>query len=271
MPENKHTIVVLGCGWLGLPLAEALIKEGHSIKGSTTSSDKIALLESKRIQPFLIALSEDQVVGDITAFFKDAEILLIDIPPKLRGVNKENFVAKINGIIPHIEKSSIRKVLFVSSTSVYADDNSEVNEATIPTPDSESGQQLLDAEKLLQANRKFKTTIVRFGGLIGADRHPIKHLAGRDNLANPQAPVNLIHQDDCIGIILKIIQEEAWYETYNAVAPYHPTRAEFYHKKAQEMNLAMPKFATDKPSFGKLISSEKIEKTLGYSFVQNKL
>nr|WP_294933627.1 SDR family oxidoreductase [uncultured Flavobacterium sp.] len=271
MPEKLNTIAILGCGWLGLPLAAALLKEGHAVKGSTTSPEKIALLEAKGIRPFLVALSEKEIAGDIIRFLENSEILIIDIPPKLRGENKENFTAKIARLIPHIEKAPVKKVLFVSSTSVYPDDNSNVNEGSIPVPDTESGKQLFEAEKLLQDNSNFRTTIVRFGGLIGPDRHPIKQLAGRDNLANPEAPVNIIHQEDCIGIILKIIAEEAWGETYNAVAPYHPTRQEFYHKKAADMNLAIPKFASDKPSFGKLISSEKIEKALGYSFGKNKL
>jgi hypothetical protein len=43
-------------------------------------------------------------------------------------------------------------------------------------------------------------------------------LAGRENLENPDAPINLIHQTDCIGIILKIIEKNSWGETYNAAA-----------------------------------------------------
>lgn len=271
MPQNLQQISILGCGWLGMPLAEALIKEGFSVKGSTTSSEKISVLDSKGIQPFLVALSENGVEGNSMDFLQNSEILIIDVPPKLRGESKEDFVAKTANLMPHIETSGVGKVLFISSTSVYADDNSEVTEETIPIPDTESGHQLLQAEKLLQENPNFKTTILRFGGLIGPDRHPIKHLAGRENLANPNAPVNLIHQQDCIRIILKIIAQKAWDETYNAVAPFHPTREEFYHKKAVDMNLAIPKFASDKPSIGKLISSKKIEKDLGYSFGKNNL
>jgi nucleoside-diphosphate-sugar epimerase len=59
----------------------------------------------------------------------------------------------------------------------------------------------------LQGNSRFKTTILRFGGLIGEDRNPIRFLAGRENLENPDAPINLIHQTDCIGIILRIIEK----------------------------------------------------------------
>lgn len=49
-------ISILGCGWLGFPLAKALLLKGFSVKGSTTSSEKLATLEKAGITPFLITL-----------------------------------------------------------------------------------------------------------------------------------------------------------------------------------------------------------------------
>ena len=259
-------ISILGCGWLGLPLAKTLIENNFSVKGSTTSSDKLAALEENKIQPFLLSLNENEVIGNIDAFLENSEVLIIDIPPKLRGNASENFVSKMKTVIPFIEKSSVRKVLFVSSTSVYADDNLIVTETTIPKPETEGGKQLLEVEKLLQNNKNFETTILRFGGLIGEDRHPIKFIAGRENLENPDAAINLIHQKDCIGIILKIIETNSWNETFNAVTPFHPTRKIYYTQKAIELHLVLPKFNKEKPSVGKVISSEKLMETLDYTF-----
>lgn len=259
-------ISILGCGWLGFPLAKRLLAKGYPVKGSTTSSEKLSELEKSGIEPYLIALTENEIDGNITGFLHETEILIIDIPPKLRGPEKENFVAKIQLLISYIEESSVQKVIFVSSTSVYADDNSVITESTIPQPDTESGKQLLQAEQLLQNNTHFKTTILRFGGLIGTNRHPIHFLAGRQNLENPDGPVNLIHQNDCIGIILKIIEKESWNELFNAVAPFHPSRKEYYTQKATELNLDTPEFNHDPPSNGKTLLSDKVEKVLDYQF-----
>lgn len=275
MKKNKPQISILGCGWLGFPLAEKLLLEEYSVKGSTTSREKIALFQYHEIVPYQIALTEDGIQGPIADFLEHSEILIIDIPPGLRKValpvTVKTFVAKIEKLLPYIAQSSIKKILFVSSTSVYADENTLVTEETIPNPDTESGRQLVEVETLLRNNPDFETTIVRFGGLIGEDRHPIKMLTGRENLDNPDAPVNLIHQKDCIGIIMRILKNDVWNETFNAVTPYHPTRKEYYHKKAEEMNLAIPKFASDKPSVEKSISSTKIEKMLSYTFIVNPL
>jgi len=261
-----NNISILGCGWLGFPLAKALLEKGFYIKGSTTSADKISKLEKAGINPFIIALETDAVHGAIENFLRDSSILIIDIPPKLRGTNKENFVSKIEALIPFIEKSTVENVLFISSTSVYGDDNELVTEETPLNPDSEGGKQLAVVETLLQSNTHFKTTILRFGGLIGEDRHPVHFLSGRDNIDNPDAPINLIHQRDCIGIILRIIEIKSWGETYNAAAPAHPSREIYYTQKALELNIAPPIFNHEQPSIRKTIVADKLIEKLDYRF-----
>jgi nucleoside-diphosphate-sugar epimerase len=268
-------ISILGCGWLGLPLAKALLENDFSVKGSTTSVEKLSKLKNSGIQGFQIELSETEIKGNVYSFLENSKVLIIDIPPKLRGNSKEDFVSKIKIFIPFIEKSSIKNVLFISSTSVYGDDNSNVTEETKLNPDTESGKQLVQAEQLLQSNSNFKTTILRFGGLIGEDRHPIKFLAGRTNIENPNAPINLIHQADCIGIIQKILCHtepvEVWSQSFNAVTPFHPSRKEYYTKKAIEFNLPLPEFNHEKLSVGKTILNDKIKTILNYTFTEPNL
>lgn len=260
----------MGCGWLGFPLAKKLIEKGNSVNGSTTSENKLSTFKDFNINPFLVTLDSESISESIQDFLAESEILIIDIPPKLRAANpdsdKKVFVEKIKNLIPFIEKSTVKKVLFVSSTSVYGDDNDLITEETIPNPETESGKQLFLAEKLLQENQNFETTILRFGGLIGEDRHPVKFLAGKENLENPDAPINLIHLNDCIRIIEAIINQSKWKEVFNAVAPFHPTRAEYYIQKASDMNLSEPKFSSEKSNIKKVISSEKIEILLDYKF-----
>lgn len=266
-------ISILGCGWLGLPLAKTLLENGFSVKGSTTSVEKLSVLENSGIQAFQIELSETKIQGEVDSFLENSKILIIDVPPKLRGSEKENFVSKIKNVIPFIVKSTVEKVLFISSTSVYGDTSTalSVTEETKLNPDTESGKQLVQVEQLLQSNLNFKTTILRFGGLIGEDRHPIKFLAGRKNIENPNAPINLIHQEDCIGIILEILRQapnDKWNrsETFNAVAPFHPSRKEYYTQKAIDFNLTLPEFNSENLTFGKTILSSKVENVLKYTF-----
>ncbi len=277
MKEEKEKIAILGCGWLGLPLAKSLLSKGHEIKGSTTSESKLEVLKNAGILPFQIQLEEYQIIGNIEDFLNETDVLIIDIPPGLRRVflssEEMTFVNKVKTLIPFIEKSDVQKVIFVSSTSVYGDGFPivEITEETQPNPDTENGKQLVIAETLLQSNSHFKTTVIRFGGLLSDDRHPVKFLAGRTNVENPDAPVNMIQREDCIGIIEKSLDfarddNWEWNQTFNAVAPQHPTRKAYYHKKAEILNLPLPTFAEDSESKGKIISSKKVETILGYSF-----
>lgn len=273
MQDARIKISILGIGWLGFPLAKRLIEMGYDIKGSTTSNRKLEMLQACDIKPFRIELSENEIKGNMEEFLGDSEILIINIPPKLRGDSSENFVVKMKLLIAAIEKSTIKNILFVSSTSVYADafPIAEIDENSTPNPDSESGKQLVETEKLLLRNISFQTTILRFGGLIGEDRHPIKFLAGKSNVENPDAPVNLIHQDDCIAVIIEIIKQFqhksiAINSVFNAVAPQHPTRKEYYTKKALKLNLPLPTFAENSVSRGKIIYIKKLVNILGYSF-----
>jgi nucleoside-diphosphate-sugar epimerase len=271
-------VSILGCGWLGLPLAKSLIEKNITVKGSTTSLEKLSVLENTGIQAFLLALDSDSVPDNIPAFFEGSETLIIAIPPKLRGKNKDysdennnSFVKKITNLIPFLQLSSVQHLLFISSTAVYGDTNAIVDEHTEPNPVTESGKQLLTIENLLLENIHFKTTILRFGGLIGNDRDPAYFLAGKENIANPEAPINLIHQDDCIGIILKILGTNTWGDTFNAVTPFHPPRSVYYTQKAIELNLAPPTFNYDNPSAGKTILSDKLKRVLGYTFTKTDL
>ena len=277
MKEERKKIAILGCGWLGLSLAKSLLSKGYEVKGSTTSESKLDVLKNAGISTFQIQLEEHQIIGNITDFLKKTDVLVIDIPPGLRREFSTSlemtFVNKVKTLIPFIEKSGIQKVVFVSSTSVYGDGFQivEITEETQPNPDTESGKQLVIAETILQSNSYFKTTVIRFGGLLGDDRHPIKFLAGRTNVENPDAPVNMIQREDCIGIIEEILKQVQhdnweWNQTFNAVAPQHPTRKAYYHKKAEIFNLPLPTFAEDSESKGKIISSKKVETILGYSF-----
>ncbi|GLB48581.1 NAD-dependent epimerase/dehydratase family protein [Neptunitalea lumnitzerae] len=239
-------IAVLGCGWLGLPLAERLIAEGHTVNGSTTTEAKMEMLQEKQITPFLLSLQEDTIEGDIEGLLHDIEVLIVNVPPGLRKSTATNFVAKIKVLISAIEKSGVQKVVFVSSTSVYGANQGEVTEDTIPEPNTESGRQLLAVENLLNNTTSFKTAIIRFAGLIGPDRHPIKFLSGKRDLKNGKELIHLIQFEDCIKLILKILRTDEFPFLLNAVYPSSLTKQEYYTKIAEVKNVECPYFTDNK-------------------------
>ena len=262
---NK-TVAILGCGWLGLPLAKAFVEGGYLVRGTTTSEYKLAMLQKEGIAPFLISLTEEKIIGDISGFLADTEVLVINVPPKLRGGHKENYVKKMQLLLESVKIAKTKKVIFVSSTSVYGDINAEVTEETIPIPSTESGKQLLASENLLKNTPELQTTIIRFGGLIGSDRHPITMLSGRKGLKNGNHPVNLIHLNDCISIISSVINQNWWGEIFNAVYPYHPPKKEYYSQEAVKRGLILPHYVQNSKKSGKNIASSRLIHVKKYVF-----
>lgn len=261
-------ISIVGCGWLGLPLAQSFIKQGYSVKGSTRTEEKLSVLKSYGIDPYQVEFKNSEVLGSIANCLVESSILILNTPPGLRGNSETNYVGQIKSLLPYIESSGLKSVLFVSSTSVYADEVSIpiITEKNEENPNSASGKQILEVEQLLKTNSHFETTLLRFGGLYGEDRHPAKSMSGRENIANPKAPINLIHLEDCIGIINSIVEQQVWGEVFNASHPLHPTRESFYTKACLDLKLVPLKFDLQTESQGKIIDSNKLTNILDYQF-----
>lgn len=252
LKQSEINISILGCGWLGEPLAHYLLEKGFSVKGSTTSEEKLNRLKSKGIDGFQLQL---EFLDDTVHSFLNADILVVNIPSK----NTDGF----KKLISFIEKSTLKKVLFVSSTSVYCDNNAIISE---DTTDCFSESPLLEIEKMFQQNHHFKTTILRFGGLFGYNRKPGNFFSSGRLVSQPDAPVNMIHRDDCVEIIHQIIKQDIWNETFNACADLHPTKRIFYTKATEIVGNPIPTFIENESLSFKIISNDKIKKCLNYSF-----
>jgi len=233
-------------------LAKTLSSKEFDVKISTRSSTRIAELRSENITPFVIDI--DQLNKHIATFL-ESPILIINITSK----NSESFC----NLITEIEKSSVEKVIFVSSTSVYQNTNTITSESD----EAESAESaLFQIENLFRNNTHFQTTIVRLAGLIGPQRHPGYFFRNGKKVLQANAPVNLIHLDDCIAIIQEIIEQNVWGETFNACSDTHPSKREFYSHARQLLDLAPPEFIDSDKEKYKVINNMKVKQTLNYSF-----
>ncbi len=255
--KNKK-ISILGCGWLGLPLAKKLVAKGWQVKGSTTTSNKLKLLGEAGIDPFLIDVETGK--EQCNPHFFDSDFLLLNIPPGHKKT-PNFYLSKMQSLLPYIEASSIRKVVFISSTSVYGDICREVTEADEPGHQSE----LLQAEMLFLSDKNLQTTVIRFGGLFGPDRNPGRFFRDKNSIPNGLAPVNLVHLNDCLSLIEAVLNQQNFPGVYNAVAPSHPTKKEFYTKAILKSGFAAPDFVEEKTAW-KIINPEKIIQDLNYQF-----
>jgi len=247
-------ISILGTGWLGKPLVASLVEDGFIVKSSTTTENKLDDIEAIGAEAFLVNIEEYEEFD----LFLQSKILVINITSK--------DIEAYERLIEQIQDSPIEKAIFISSTSVYSNTNAVVTEdnQTVQKP-------LTEIEGLFRKNKYFETTIIRFAGLFGPNRHPGNWFRGGRKIPQPDGFVNMIHQEDCINIIHEIIDQNVWGETFNACSNHHPTRREFYTNAKLSLGLAIPEFEeTDKPLF-KMISSKKLQEVLGYEFVWDDL
>lgn len=265
-PAILPTVSVLGCGWLGFPLAVRLQQLGFPVRGSTTTPAKLPELRSNGVSSYLLTFLPE-LQGENAAEFFQSQVLVITLPFK-RSFNPANiYQRQISAVLKMVERSPVQFVVFTSSTSVYPDTLAAAREDTRFVPNNPRAQVLYDVEQTLLKNRKFSTTICRLAGLCGGDRQIGRSLAGQKTIPGGRQPVNLVHVDDCVEILTRILQQDIRGEIFNVCADGHPTREELYSLTARKMGIVVPHFLPDPTPRQKIVENQKIKKILKYQFL----
>lgn len=282
--DRKLEVSLLGCGWLGVATAQALLASGAKVRGSTTRVEKLSALTSLGVEAFLLRLDADRAHegGEETASshyadFLSSQTLILNIPPTSAGLDPEDHLAQIRSLLSMRGPGSFKHLIFVSSTSVYGAEQGDVDELTIPEPDEAgNGSTLVQVETLLRDSAKsmeFSLTIVRAGGLVGPGRHPGLFLAGKKNAAHRDQPVNLVHQSDLADALAALaisndLPNPAQPRVFNAVARSHPLRGDFYPLAAKSIGAEEPTFRQEalQTHTYKRIHGEALRQFLGIEF-----
>lgn len=252
-------VSILGCGWLGMALAKDLVKQGFDVKGSATSHEKMVIINSQGIAGFIVKLEEGQQLVSNSDFW-NCDVLIIASNVKL--AQNTGYLGAMQLIVALIKTKKINRIIFLSSISVYGEPNDIVDEDTAPAPKTASAGQLLALEELLK--NVSQAIVLRLGGLVGPGRMPGTFFAGKKNIPNGLAPVNLIHLTDCIGICKMLLDAPKLPKCLNAVSPDHPSKESFYKAAAAKEGLPLPEFLHEKDQW-KIVNS-RFMNSLGYQF-----
>ena len=228
-------IAVIGCGWLGMPLAEKLLKDGYDVIGFARRPEVLDKLQSIHIPVISRPFS-----------FEGIDIVISTITPPKTAADEEIH----HEIALAAKAADVAQMIYTSSISVYPDEAREVQE-----PDAIEDHPIRLLEKMY-AQTFPSSTILRLGGLYGGERHPAKYLSGRSDLPKPLAPINLVSREKVIFTIEKVIQKEVIGDIINVVDAEHPTRKDYYTAICEQLGIAPPLFSADE-SLGKIVSSKK--------------
>lgn len=200
---QTRNILFVGCGQLGAKVATELARD-HNVWAITRSPhilpDKVHGIPADltRSEPFSHRLPDrldDIFIILSPATYSDEAYRQVYV----QGTQYALAQLKMAGLQP-------RQVFFVSSTSVYhQDDGAWVNEQSPTQPDGFSGKRLLEAEQLVQ-NCGWPATVIRFSGIYGGQRARLLEQVRRGDInPSPTGPLtNRIHQADCVGMLLHL-------------------------------------------------------------------
>lgn len=261
--SSKPRISIVGYGRAGLPLGKALKSKGYDVTGTVTGAEKRNTLVAEGLNAHVLSF-DPKPQGDLAAAM-EADVLVITIPPSMRA--PQDYPAILENLANAAADSGIKKVLFVATTSVYPQTGDVVREEDATHEASPFlGFSWLPLEEVFTKRNEFTTTVVRFSGLMGGGINPGMYFAGRE-LKGANDPVNMIHIDDCVGVMAAIIEQDVWGEAFNASADEHPCKRDFYTKACESAGLPSPVFSDD-PSPYRIVNCDKLKQRLGYVFKQ---
>ncbi len=248
--KKNGSLLIIGCGWVGKKLGELTAAKGRNVFGTTRSSSNFSELSDLEIKPVKLELP-GRSISDIR--LPEAETVVISISPG-RGNDRTNY-PKILSQLAQVLAERNAQIIMYSSTSVYGNEEGMVTEENV-SPDPKSNNAIVAAEGELRQHIP-EAVILRLSGLYGEDRHPAKYMAGRTDISDGDAPVNLVHRDDVIQVTQNIIEKDVRREIFNVCSELHPTRAEIYTTVASRLGLKEPAFQ-EGGAGGKTVSSKKL-------------
>ncbi|NRA12394.1 MAG: hypothetical protein HRT57_10615 [Crocinitomicaceae bacterium] len=252
-------ITIIGCGWLGTQVGVYLKNIGYSIKGSYRSEAGKERLVKSQIEGFLLDLDDNSQIS--TKITGEIDVLLISLPPLRKA--EPNFYASILEEIVSQFPNSV-PVIFTSSIGVYPQKEMRFDES-YKFEEEERNSSLFLAEEQLKSILKDRLTILRLGGLIGPQRHPIKSLEGKTISNDGSAVINLVHSVDISRAISMIIERNTYDNCYNLVFPSKISKKIYYTFMLANYGLNAMQFG-DETALNRSVDGTLIHNDYGFEY-----
>ncbi|WP_324651717.1 SDR family NAD(P)-dependent oxidoreductase [Georgenia sp. H159] len=199
--RSPRRVVLIGSGDLGIRVGTALAGAGDDVTGVRRT---IAALPEQ-----IRGVGVDLAVDDVPDL--PADLLVIALAPDQRdeeGYRRTYLEAMRRGVDAVLRSSTPGRSVLVSSTGVYGDLQGDLDEETVPEPDSTR------AEILLEAERRFHDAlpsgvVLRLSGLYGPPGGRLVDQVRRGENPDPGRWTNRMHRDDAAAAIVHLLTRPA--------------------------------------------------------------
>ena len=264
-----QTILMIGLGKIGLPVAKQLALQGHCVIGVSRSTPTDLVFCSPRtpkLPPdsdnlyqenlhFVAGDARTLAIAQLSQWSSQISQICIIVSPdtlSLQGYRDSYYaiaenVVRLGGHLPNL-----KRMVFISSTGVYGQNAGEIIDIDTPVfaPASATSQVILQTEQLLQQHFEDKSVIIRPSGIYGQSRLRLltmaKQFAAQSTNKVSDYPsntwTNRIIDTDLVSIIVTVINAgetvPVYLATDNAPVPLYTVLN--YLATAQGLSLSLP-------------------------------
>ena len=272
-------ILIVGCGYVGLPLGTELVRQGHMVFGLRRSAGGDEELRAVGIEPLIADITNRSDLAKLPATY-DWVVNCVSSSKGGLAEYRHVFLQGTHHLIDWLSASPPRKFVYTSSTSVYGQtDGSSVKETSPTDPTSDTARVLVETERLLlQAtqSRPFPAVILRVAGIYGPGRGHLfqQYLKGEAKIPGEGLRIiNMIHRDDLITAIIAALKNGRPGEIYNVADDEPIAHIHFFRWLSETLGKDMPPFAAEiDPSerkrglTNKRVQNRKLKMELGCQF-----
>ncbi len=272
-------VLIVGCGYVGLPLGAELVRQGHEVFGLRRTGARSEELTAAGLTPLTADITRLEDLGWLPGSFD----WVVNTVSSTRGGLEEYRRVYLEGtrnLIHWLGRTPLQRYVYTSSTSVYGQtDGSVVDESSPTVPSSPTSQVLVETERLLleaAATGHFPAVILRVAGIYGPGRGHVflQYLRNEARLSGRgERVMNMVHRDDVVGAILAALERGKPGAIYNLADDEPIDQFTFLQWLSGTLGRELPPPELEQPNprrkrglTCKRVSNRKLKADLGYHF-----
>ena len=272
-------VLIVGCGYVGLPLGVELVQQGHAVFGLRRSAAAEAQLLAAGITPLSGDVTRPETLATLPHDF-DWVVNCVASGGGDAADYRQIYLHGTANLLAWLAPYPPKKFVYTSSTGVYGqNDGSTVKETSPTEPEAETARVLVETEKLLLAafaSQRLPAVILRVAGIYGPGRgYAFKQFLKNEARIEGDGSrvMNMIHRDDLIGCIIAALKNGRPGEIYNVVDDEPVTQTHFFDWLAATLGKNPPPSVPENPEAtrkrgvtNKRVSNRKLKMEIGWPF-----